>query len=202
MLSRYMTIEEYEKQKKEYTHKALSELQEQMKLQPRKTENSLKDIEEEDENSSVDEDDVSSGNINVIINPIRDNKKEIQQPPTTIRRRRPFASNQPISASSDKNDFMQAVYAQREIEIQELNKQKNKIHVLKNLLRDEENKNHFLKLDLNNANIEINLLMEKITKLTKDNELMNKTHQNDMKIILIFKIFTIIFILLTIFSNF
>jgi len=202
MFSQRITVEEYEKQKKDYTSKALNDLQEQMKLQT-KSKLKLDDImeEEDDDLSSLEDEETNPGNINVIINHVRD-KKEKDQPPTSIRRRKPFVSNKTMSCSTSKDDFMQAVYGQRELEMVELEKHKNKIRFLKNQLNDEEKKNHFLRLDLNNATVENNCLMEKISKLTKDNEELNATHISDMKIILIFKIFIAIFILLTLFSNF
>ena len=47
-----------------------------------------------------------------------------------------------------------AIYLQREFDIQEIQKLKNQIKKLKNTLDDVELKNHFLKLDLCNAKID------------------------------------------------
>ncbi len=140
-----ISIDEYNKQKKEYTEKALQELKEQMA-----TLNPNKDTSDSEDTSS----DSDTADINVIINTYK-NSTETNEKDTGLRRRRVHTKSNDEGATGLTNaSLTNAIYLQREFDIQEIQKLKNQIKKLKNTLDDVELKNHFLKLDLCNAKID------------------------------------------------
>lgn len=192
-----ITIEEYENQKREYTQAALRELQAQMKtIEPRES-RSASDYTDSLTNSIVDSvEDNSSDNdvfndtskeyktpkVNVIINNIKKNEE------TGLRKRK--------NINKDTEDtLLSSVIAQREIESLELAKFKNLARQLENALDKEESRNHYLKLDLNNALVDNTNLTIKVDALTKENtKLKDQDFKNKMTIIIL-KILLFLFVL-------
>jgi hypothetical protein len=223
-----ITIEEYEKQKADYTQKALKELQAQMKMLPLVTKsrntsssqsshsnllsdneiiNQDDDDQIEDEDNQIDDDDdqieeevyfndtsksMDNPKVNVIINQFKKNRdnqiglrKHKITTTTATTTTKPTKPTKPTKTESD-DSLMQAVYIQREIDCQELEKFKKLANRLENNLKNEERKNHYLKLDLNNALVDNTNLTIKVDFLTKENtKLKDQEYKNKLTIIIL-----------------
>jgi hypothetical protein len=143
--AKQISLDEYNKQKKDYTEKALLELQSQMAtLKPNHTK--LPSDSEDDSESSE-----TAGGINVIIKNYNDTKK---MGATGLRKRRKPSTSNDADTGTGADGLSSSIYVQRELELQELQKLKNKIEKLKSLLDEEQRKNHFLKLELCNAQVD------------------------------------------------
>jgi len=147
--AKQISLDEYNKQKREYTEKALLELKSQMgefKMPVRDTakEDSYNDS-EDDSNSS------DTAKVNVIIKNYSESDKSGNTGLGLRKRRVPSKST---STSNDTRELSNTIYAQREVDLQEIQKLRNQIKQLKSALAEEERKNHFLKLDLCNAQVD------------------------------------------------
>lgn len=172
--TKQITLDEYNKQKREYTEKALLELKSQMdefKMPARnRSQDDSYDDSEEDSNSS------DTARINVIIKNYSEPDKSGNTGIGLRKRRMP---SKLTSASNDTQELSNTIYVQRELDLQEIQKLRNQIKQLKSALAKEESKNHFLKCDLCNAQVDNSNLHQEIkvceTKIIQLEKTQNKT---------------------------
>ena len=185
--------EEYNTQKKDYTEKALLELKSQMATFKRKSENDntlLGNTQSESENDS---DDCSSGEqsakVNVIIKTYKDSTKFEENDTNKdkgLRKRRVSSKSIGEGTGSNvaANSLSNTIYVQRELDLQEIQKLKHQMTQLQNALEEEERKNHFLKLDLCNAQVDNSVLKKDLnTRNNRIKFLENMHHENWWQII-------------------
>jgi len=171
-----ISLDEYNKQKKDYTEKALLELKSQMaKFKPIHDTTMQCDSEEDESDDSSD-----TAGVNVIINTYKNSAKtDAKDTNTGLRRRRNPAVSNDEGASANANGLSNTIYLQRELELQEIQKLKTQIKKIKSILEEEERKNHFLKLELCNAQVDNSEL--KKTLVVRDNKIKNLENvQNDV----------------------
>ena len=177
-----ISVDEYYKQKKEYTEKALAELKLQMaeaelnkkkagsKINQNKNQNDFENTIDNDNDDDDNDNDVfsdcssSSGEkvnngVNVIINSFKE-KTNTSNEDKTGKGRRVAGSKSKI----EENSLSSTIYVQRELDLQEMQNLKRKIIKLKETLVDVEKKNHFLKLDYCNALVDNTNLSKKIVE--------------------------------------
>lgn len=151
--AKQISLEEYNKQKKDYTEKALLELKAQIaefKLPAQVNDNTGDDVDNDSDNDSGDNSGDNAGEtakVNVIIKNYKDSSNSGD---TGLRKRRIPSK----SKDNNANELYNTIYAQRELDLQEIKKLTNQIKQLKNALAEEERKNHFLKLDLCNSQVD------------------------------------------------
>ena len=147
--AKQISLDEYNKQKREYTEKALLELKSQMG----EFKMPVRDTAKEDSYDDSDDDSNSSdtAKVNVIIKNYSESDKSGNTGLGLRKRRVPSKST---STSNDTRELSNTIYAQREVDLQEIQKLRNQIKQLKSALAEEERKNHFLKLDLCNAQVD------------------------------------------------
>jgi thioester reductase-like protein len=183
---KYLNEEEYQKQKKEYTEKALKELQKQMKYydKPNVKPNVKPNNNGIDGNNLEDEFQVDNLEHNV-----RDVDRLVYKGRTAR------------SKSQDDN-ITCTIYAQRELDLQEIARLKTIMNRLESILDEESRKNHFLKLDLNNANVDNSNLQQELKVYRNENEKLKKENFNNWIIILSLKLLIVLFIVQFIYSCF
>ncbi len=164
-----ISLDDYNKQTKDYTEKALLELKSQMATFAPNHDTVLSDSEEYESDDSRD-----TAGVNVIIKTYKDSaKKEEKDTNTGLRRRRKPATSNDDGANALSN----TIYLQRELELQEIQKLKSQIKKIKSILEEEERKNHFLKLELCNTQVDNSDL--KTILVVRDNKIKNlETTQN------------------------
>lgn len=147
--AKQISLDEYNKQKREYTEKALLELKSQMG----EFKMPVRDTAKEDSYNDSDDDSNSSdtSRVNVIIKNYSESDKSGNTGLGLRKRRAPSKST---STSNHTHELSNTIYAQREVDLQEIQKLRNQIKQLKSALAEEERKNHFLKLDLCNAQVD------------------------------------------------
>ena len=182
-----ISIEEYTKQKDDFTQKALKELTEQMKTFTKPKERKEKD--NDDNNDNNNDDDGNDGSesdydtnldttnkcnskkthpsINLIVQHV-ENKQKKRKLMTTK-----FQDNTTITMSD-------SIYAQHEVDMQTIQLLKDKINDLKIENADLDSKKHYLTLDLNNAQCDINNLNKQVSYL-KDQLIIHKQFIKQMK---------------------
>lgn len=169
--AKQISLDEYNNQKKEYTEKALLELKSQMAAFKPKSKSNQDTQQNESEDDSGDNSGNNSGDnsgdcsfdeksagVNVIIKTYKESAKSGEKDSNTGLRKRRVPSksiDEGTGASAAANSLANSIYVQRELDLQEIQKLKNQIKRLKSNLEEEERKNHFLKLDLCNANVDI-----------------------------------------------
>jgi len=196
--------EEYNKQKDDYTQKALKELSEQMKTFEKPKENkeenkkskstfniintnkkinsdivninNINDNNDNDDNDNDDNDgsesdydtnlDNTKASINLIVQHVENKQKKRKVSHTQ-------SKNQDISMSD-------SIYAQHEVDMQTIQLLKDKINELKIENADLDSKKHYLTLDLNNAQCEVNDLKKQVSYL-KDQLISHKQFIKQMK---------------------
>ena len=196
--------EEYNKQKDDYTQKALKELSEQMKTFEKPKENkeenkkskstfniintnkkinsdivnidNINDNNDNDDNDNDDNDgsesdydtnlDNPKASINLIVQHVENKQKKRKVSHTQ-------SKNQDISMSD-------SIYAQHEVDMQTIQLLKDKINELKIENADLDSKKHYLTLDLNNAQCEVNDLKKQVSYL-KDQLISHKQFIKQMK---------------------
>jgi hypothetical protein len=191
-----ITMEEYNRQKDEYTNQALKELQTQMQNQKPITRKILvnnkddnnelsddgnnsvilhnSDSDNDSDNDSNDDDNYETNLIikHIINNGARDDSKTNSK--LRNRRMKSIPDNE-TKASASINDI---IYAQRELDMKTIQSLKEIINNLKREIDDESRKNHFLKLDLNNSHCDNMELKNQILVLkeetNKQNNMQNK----------------------------
>ena len=147
--AKQISLDEYNKQKREYTEKALLELKSQMG-EFKKPERS--EVQEDSYDDSEDDSNFSdSARVNVIIKNYSEPDKSGNTGLGLRKRRVPSKST---NTSNDKRELSNTIYAQRELDLQEIQKLRNQIKQLKSALAEEERNNHFLKLDLCNVQVD------------------------------------------------
>lgn len=197
-----ITIEDYEKQKREYTRQALLELNQHIQKQDihKQVHNSHSDngneLEYEEKyvsNSDYDDDndDVDKG-FKVVINAgcessgVKDN--------AGIRRRKP--------RGGDNTNLAEVMYSQSQKDLLEIKKLQQHIRRLESTLEEEERKNHFLKLDLNNSNIDSANLQDKVTLQKAQISKLENMNYHDYYVIILQKIIICILVIQYVFSLF
>jgi len=200
-----ITVEEYNKQKDEYTQKALKELQRQMLQQKVPNGKSItnanaysdvdidvgvdgtdnNDVCDDDDNNSVidysdDEiaDNQNQTNVNLIIKHVsmdNNSDKKNSNKKKPVRGNVNGSDKQSLAACKDKSSINDVIYAQHEIDTHKIQTMKVIITKLKAQIDEESRKSHYLKLDLNNAQCDNNDLKKQIIALKADND--NKTKQ-------------------------
>jgi hypothetical protein len=109
------------------------------------------------ENDSGSENEFSneaSNGINVIIKNYTDSAKSNNKSMFNNGLRRRKVPSLKSVEEEEKQDLTNSIYVQRELDLQEMQKLKNKIKLLQKTIIEEEHKNHFLKLDLCNAQVD------------------------------------------------
>jgi len=181
-----ISLEEYNKQKKEYTEKALLELKSQMATyKPKQNISNASRYEYEEEPEDDDIDDCSSNesspaSVNVIIKTYQDaaTAKSDGNSATGLRRRKPTAKS-PKSNEENASALSNTIYVQRVLDLQEIQKLKSQLKRLTSALEEEERKNHFLKLDLCNAQVDVSDLKQALeTRDSKIKQLETKDNEN------------------------
>ncbi len=183
-----MTTEEYDRQSRECTAKALAELQEQMKhagvkksqsndsnsprAKKRRMENHRKYLEcDDDYVDSEDEDEKPKYSDNLLIQ----NARYRTGIPTSSRTS--SSNNRNANNHIDADSYMQLV-GQREIDHQKNGKLKEMVIKLKAELENRDTHEHYMKLDLNNTTVERDQLMvEKETHIKQMNEYKEKCNK-------------------------
>ena len=199
-----ISLEEYNKQTKEYTENALLELKAQMAAFKSKSKSNPNHDNTQQSDSNDDSDDCSSDEkstgVNVIIKNYRESAKSGENDKNTgIRRRNVHSktSDKGADANASANSLSNSIYVQRELDLQEIQKLKNQIKRLKSNLEEEERKNHFLKLDLCNANVDIsNLKNVLIFHNNRIKQLEDKHNTNWWQLIKLKMFIYLIFILI------
>lgn len=191
-IAHQISLEEYNKQKNEYTEKALLELKSQIAAFTPKPKSKSKPNHDNSQSDSGDDSgdcssDEKSTGVNVIIKNYRETAKSGEKDVNTgLRKRRApsKSTDASTSASAAANSLSNSIYVQRELDLQEMQKLKNQVKRLKSVLEEEERKNHFLKLDLCNANVDISDLKNVLSvHKNKIKQLDDKHHTNWWQII-------------------
>ena len=181
-----ITMEEYNRQKDEYTNQALKELQTQMKNQKPITHKVLvNDNDDNNElsddgnnsvilhNSDSDDDYYDNNETNLIIKHIINNSMKDDLKTNGKLRHRRMKSN-PDNETKASASINEVIYAQRELDIKTIHSLKEIINNLKRDIEDESRKNHFLKLDLNNSHCDNMDLKNQNIVLNEENYKHNK----------------------------
>lgn len=141
-----------------------------------------------------------SASVNVIIKNYNDKAKSgVDDINTCVRRRRTHSKLKEDVAVA--NDLSNTIYVQRELDLQEIQKIKRQIKKLARNLEEEESKNHFLKLDLCNAQVD-NSDLNKALHL-RDNKIkqLENRHNDDWWQLITLKIFIIFLVILNIYTS-
>jgi hypothetical protein len=197
-----ISLEEYNKQKKDYTEKALLELKAQIATYKPNDSISHNNSESEyesdsNDNSNDNSNDKSNDNnefvkessgVNVIIKNYNDSTKQSAKQSSktnTGLRRRKIQQN---IADDDKRDLSSSIYVQRELELQDLHKVKNQLKKMRKLLEEEEGKNHYLKLDLCNAQVD-NIELKKVLCIRETKiKYLEEKHKSEMWLVINLKL--------------
>ena len=194
-----ITIEEYNSQKDEYTQNALKELQKQMqqtKPEMQQTKQQTKstifnkgdltksdidvndDVEYDVENSDVEYSDVELDNVA----PNETNVNLIIKHVSSIEKLNSLSKNSFKNTTKKKHDInntnstmTDAIYGQHEMDIKKIQSLKDLVRQKNDELECVSRKNHYLKLDLNNAQCDNNDLKKQHKFLQTENE--NKQKQ-------------------------
>jgi hypothetical protein len=151
-----MSLDEYNKQTKEYTKKALLELKSQMATYKSNQDTTVKSDSYDDES----EDSADTADVNVIIKTYKDSN-------TGLKRRRKHTP----STDKDACALSNTIYLQRELDLQEIQKLKTQLKKINSILEEEQRKNHFLKLELCNAQVDNSDLKNAL--VIRDNKIKN-----------------------------
>jgi hypothetical protein len=202
-----ISLDEYNTQKKEYTEKALLELKSQMATFKHKPNNESAQSESENDSDDCSSGEQSAG-VNVIIKTYTDStktgEKDMYNNNKGLRKRRvpskSIGEGEGIGASAAANSLSNTIYLQRELDLQEIQKLKNQKKQLQNALEEEERKNHFLKLDLCNAQVDNSVLKKDLNvRNNRIKYLENMHHENWWQIVKL-KIFIGILVILFIYT--
>lgn len=193
--AKQITLDEYNKQKREYTEKALLELKSQMEEFKMPGSHTAED--DSNDNSEEDFDSSDTAKVNVIIKNYSESDKSVN---TGIGLRKRRMATKLSSTSNDTQELSNTIYVQRELDLQEIQKLRNQIKQLKSALAKEESKNHFLKCDLCNAQVDNSNLQKEIkvceTKIIQLENTQNKTWW----IIIKLKIYIVFLVMLYIYT--
>lgn len=92
-------------------------------------------------------------------------------------------------------EFAEIIYAKRESDLLDINRLKQRVRRLESHLEEEERKNHFLKLDLNNATIDNSNLQKKVVKYEAQIKQQEENITKYNNFIILQKIIIVLFIL-------
>jgi outer membrane lipopolysaccharide assembly protein LptE/RlpB len=186
-----ITLEEYNRQKEEYTQNALKELQQQMKQTTHQPKSKMFKFNDDDDDnkynvneySDDDAEDVDSvediassidkngnarekqTNVNLIIKHVtaREKRKNISS-----------SDKQSIRKTNNSNSLEAEFREKHEVDTKTIQSLKNLIVKINEDLDCESRKNHYLKLDLNNAQCDNDVLKKNISVLRKEHEKTQK----------------------------
>ena len=233
IFAKQITIEEYNKQKDEYTQKALKELNEQMKNGPKpitsKTKTKLNislpnsndndndndDNDNDNDNGTVDnandsdsdytenrENTNSNQSVNFIIKHYVNEQTQPQQQLLKKRKITNIQSSKPLQSMQQTANITDAIYAQHELDIENITKLKLKNNSLKIENEDLDKKKHFLTLELSNAQCDISDLNKQVSYLKDENiklkQFITMMRKSDEKFELYLSIAFYIFVALSI----
>jgi len=199
--SNKISLEEYNKQKDDFTQKALKELSEQMKTfkkpKENKEENKVKSksafniintnkkinsdiIKVDDDNNNDDDNDDSESDYDTNLDNTKPSKSSINlivQHVENKQKKRKVSHTQSKTQDTSMSD---SIYAQHEVDMQTIQLLKDKINELKIENADLDSKKHYLTLDLNNAQCDVNDLKKQVSYL-KDKLIAHKEFIKQMK---------------------
>jgi len=207
--SNKISLEEYNKQKDDFTQKALKELSEQMKTfekpKENKEENKVKsksefniintnkkintniinvdDNNDNDDNNDDDNDDDNDGSesdYDTNLDNTKPSKSSINlivQHVENKQKKRKVSHTQSKTQDTSMSD---SIYAQHEVDMQTIQLLKDKMNDLKIENADLDSKKHYLTLDLNNAQCDVNDLKKQVSYL-KDKLIAHKEFIKQMK---------------------
>lgn len=225
-----ITVEEYNKQKDDYTQKALKELNDQMKsfIKPTTSKSKLSislpnsDNDDDDDNvndnvndnleNSKDSDSDytenrettnSNQSVNFIIKHYVNDQTPPQQQLLKKRKITNMQSSKPIQSLQKTNsNITDAIYAQHELDMENMNKLKLKNNTLKFENEELDKKKHFLTLELSNAQCDIIDLKKQVSYLKDENiklkQFITTMQKSDDDFLLYVKISAYLFTLLCI----
>ena len=208
--SNKISLEEYNKQKDDFTQKALKELSEQMKTFEKPKENKEENktsksafniintnkkintniINVDDNNDNDNDDDNNNDNDNYNdgsesdydtnldnTKPSKSSINLIVQHVENKQKKRKVSHTQSKTQDTSMSD---SIYAQHEVDMQTIQLLKDKINDLKIENADLDSKKHYLTLDLNNSQCEVNDLKKQVSYL-KDKLIAHKEFIKQMK---------------------
>jgi len=203
--SNKISLEEYNKQKDDFTQKALKELSEQMKTFEKPKENkeenkksksafniintnkkintniiNVDDNNDNDNNNDNDDNDGSESDYDTNLDNTKPSKSSINlivQHVENKQKKRKVSHTQSKTQDTSMSD---SIYAQHEVDMQTIQLLKDKINDLKIENADLDSKKHYLTLDLNNAQCDVNDLKKQVSYL-KDKLIAHKEFIKQMK---------------------
>jgi hypothetical protein len=212
-----ITVEEYNKQKDEYTQKALKELQRQMLQQKvpngKSITNAYADVDidvgvdgtdnndvcDDDNNSVIDysDDEIADNqnqtNVNLIIKHVSmDNNSDKKN----SNKKKPVRGNVNVSDKQVKTSMNDVIYAQHEIDTHKIQTMKGIISKLKVQIDEYARTTHYLKLDLNNAQCDNDDLKKNIIALKAENDTKSKQLETLYKQIYTDKLYLIFYLVI------
>lgn len=195
--AKQITVEEYNQQKDDYTQKALKELNDQMKsfIKPTTSKSKSKlsislpnsDNDDDDDDNNVNdnpdnskdsdsdytenrETTNSNQSVNFIIKHYVNEQIPPQQQLLKKRKITNTQSSKPIQTLQQTNpNITDAIYAQHELDMENMNKLKLKNNTLKFENEELDKKKHFLTLELSNAQCEISDYKKQVSYLKDEN---------------------------------
>ena len=203
--SNKISLEEYNKQKDDFTQKALKELSEQMKTFEKPKENkeenkksksafniintnkkintniiNVDDNNDNDNNNDNDDNDGSESDYDTNLDNTKPSKSSINlivQHVENKQKKRKVSHTQSKTQDTSMSD---SIYAQHEVDMQTIQLLKDKMNDLKIENADLDSKKHYLTLDLNNAQCDVNDLKKQVSYL-KDKLIAHKEFIKQMK---------------------
>jgi len=209
--SNKISLEEYNKQKDEFTQKALKELSEQMKTfekpKENKQENKSKsefkliknskkintniiniddnndndnDNDDNDNNNDNDDNDGSESDYDTNLDNTKPSKSSINLIVQHVENKQKKRKVSHTQSKTQDTSITDSIYAQHEVDMRTIQLLKDKMNVLKIENADLDSKKHYLTLDLNNAQCDVNDLKKQVSYL-KDQLIAHKQFIKQMK---------------------
>jgi len=201
-----ISLEEYNKQKDDFTQKALKELSEQMKIfvkpnvnkdkskaefKPINTSKQINNDDNDDDNDVNDnnndnDDNCSESDYDTSLDNTKPSKSSINLIVQHVenKQKKRKVTHTPHTHSKIQNTtnttMSDSIYAQHEVDIQTIQLLKDTINELKIENANLESKKHYLTLDLNNAVCDVNELKKQVSNL-KDQLIIHKQFIKQMK---------------------
>ena len=204
--SNKISLEEYNKQKDEFTQKALKELSEQMKTfekpKENKQENKSKsefkliknskkintniiniddnDNDDNDNNNDNDDNDGSESDYDTNLDNTKPSKSSINLIVQHVENKQKKRKVSHTQSKTQDTSITDSIYAQHEVDMRTIQLLKDKMNVLKIENADLDSKKHYLTLDLNNAQCDVNEMKKQVSYL-KDQLIAHKQFIKQMK---------------------
>jgi len=200
--SNKISLEEYNKQKDDFTQKALKELSEQMKTFEKPKENKeenkksksafniintnkkintdIANVDNNTDDNDNDDNDGSESDYDTNLDNTKPSKSSINlivQHVENKQKKRKVSHTQSKTQDTSMSD---SIYAQHEVDMQTIQLLKDKINDLKIENADLDSKKHYLTLDLNNAQCDVNEMKKQVSYL-KDQLIAHKEFIKQMK---------------------